>query len=152
MTTFAGKREDGVDYFDDITSRDDAGIYAGSGIDDYEGLKESVNQDGVQVRMNCRRCGKAHAVTIEWQELYLVGSNGPGKSLLMPRGWQYSPNNHKLYPMNVPCSKCQEPLCPQFTPEEARNRVTDALHRGLIQPQLAQQWQQEVASVRAQGG
>jgi hypothetical protein len=150
---FSGKRDEGVDYFDDVMKRDDAGIYSGAGHEDYEGIQESVSADGVQILMNCRRCGKRHAVTIEWQELFVVGSNGPGKSLMTPRGWTYSPNNQKLYPMNVPCAKCQEPLCPQFTPDEARSRVNDAAHRGLIPMNLIQQWQAEVNSYRAsQGG
>src|SRR6185295_6904859 len=150
--TFKGARVQDAEYFDDVTGRSDGGIYGGQGLEDYEGVKESVSTEGVKIDMNCRRCNKAHQVTLEWQELYLVGSNGPNKSPLLPNGWTYSQNNQTLYPTNVPCSKCGEPLCPHVTPDEARARVNDAASRGLIPAQALAAWGQQAAGYRAQNG
>jgi hypothetical protein len=152
MSRFTGARVDGAEYFDDIADRNDAGIYAGAGVDDYEGLKETVGPEGMQITMNCRKCNKQHQVTLEWQELFLVGNNGPGKSPLVPTGWAYSPNNHDLYPKTVRCSKCAEPLCPHVTPQEARDRVNDAASRGLIPREALAQWTGQVNAYRAQNG
>jgi len=153
MTVFRGQREQGVDYFDDVTGNNDkAGVFEGAGIDDYEGVKETVSPDGVKVRMNCRKCNQAHEVTLEWQELFVVGSNGPGRSLLTPTGWQYSQNNGTLYPTTVTCRKCREPLCPQVTPDEARSRVNDAVSRSLIPMGAVQQWNDQVTAWRSQAG
>jgi RNase P subunit RPR2 len=150
--TFRGKREPGIDYFDDFTENNEkAGVFEGTGFDDYEGVKESVSPEGVKVRMSCRKCGQAHELTLEWQELFVVGSNGPGKALLKPRGWEYSENNGALFPTHVFCKKCREPLCPQVTPDEARARVNDAISRNLVPMGQAHQWQAEVASWRGQG-
>ena len=150
--TFRGARVEGGEYFDDILGADAGGIYDGHGLDDYEGMHETVTPQGVRIRMNCRKCGQQHDVTLDWKELYLVGSNGPGKALLKPRGWEYSPNNGSLYPATVLCSKCRDPLCPQVTPDEAQSRVRDAISRNLIPMGEAQLWQNEVAAWRQANG
>lgn len=154
MSVFRGPRDPGVDYFDDYTggTNDDGGVFEGGGIKDYENLRESVGPDGVKIRINCRKCNKGHDLTIEWQELFVVGSNGPGKTMLPPSGWQYSENNGTLYPANVHCSKCREPLCPQVTPDEARQRVNDAVSRNLIPMGQAKAWADEVSAWRARNG
>lgn len=150
---FKGARVQGGDYFDDVfRGNDKAGVFEGIGVDDYENVKETVDQDGLQVRMNCRVCNQAANVTLEWMELYIVGSNGQGLSLLVPTGWAYSPNNASLYPANIPCGKCRAPLCPQITPDEARSRVNDALGRGLIDQAQVRQWQAACAGYRQQQG
>lgn len=151
---FKGSRDPGVDYFDDVLRKDDAGVFGGLGIEDYDGLKEEISPEGLKIRMNCRSCGKEHDVTLEWQELYIAGTNGlPGASLLLPNGWQYSQNNGKLYPANIKCSKCPDGfLCPQITPDEARARVNDALSQNLIDPNLLAQWKQQVTMYRQQRG
>lgn len=149
---FNGARHQGGDYFDDIANREDAGVFGGLGVEDYEGTKESISSDGLEVKMNCRSCGKEHKVTLEWMELYICGTNMPGAALLKPRGWEYSSNNSKLYPMNVPCSKCGERLCPQVTPDEARQRVNDAVSQGLVPMQALAGWKHQVDMVRGQQG
>ncbi len=147
-----GARVNGADYFDDIAQREDAGVFGGLGVEDYEGVKESIDESGLVIRMNCRSCGKQHDVTLEWKELFMVGSNGPGLSPLMPPGWQYSDNNGKLYPANIPCSKCSNLLCPQVTPDEARDRVNDAVSRGMVPIQALAGWKHQVDMYRSQRG
>jgi hypothetical protein len=149
---FKGSRIHGGDYFDDIASREDAGVFSGLGVEDYEGIGEQMSDDGLVIRMNCRGCGKQHDVTLEWMELYICGTNMPGASLLKPRGWEYSQNNAKLYPNNIPCSKCSDKLCPQITPDEARQRVNDAVQRGLVPMQALAGWKHQVDMVRGQQG
>ena len=148
---FKGSRDAGVDYFDDVLTKDAGGVFEGLGIDDYESVKESVNTDGLKISMNCRTCNKPREVTLDWQELFLVGSNGPGLALLKPTGWEYSQNNGKLYPATVQCS-CGGPLCPQITPDEARERVNQAVQQGLVSRQSLQQWGNQVALYRQQHG
>jgi len=147
-----GSRHEGADYFDDVLSKEDAGVFQGGGVEDYEGIKEKMSPDGLVVTMNCRVCGKQHEVTLEWKELFICASNNPGMSLLKPQGWEYSPNNAKLYPAAVPCSKCGAALCPQITPDEARSRVNDAIQRGLVDMATAQVWKQQIDQIRAQRG
>jgi hypothetical protein len=147
-----GARVNGGDYFDDIAQREDAGVFGGLGVEDYEGIKESISPDGLVIRMNCRVCGKQHDVTLEWEELFVVGSNGPGLSPMMPPGWTYSENNAKLYPTNIPCSKCGDKLCPQVTPDEARERVNDAVQRSMIPQQALAGWRHQVAMYRGRQG
>jgi len=147
-----GHRVEGADYFDDLAQRQDAGVFGGLGIEDYESVTESMSPDGLVIRMNCRNCGKQHDVTLEWSELFVCGTNAPGLPLLKPRGWEYSQNNAKLYPDNIPCSKCGEKLCPQITPDEARQRVNDAVQRGLVPMQAVAGWKHQVDMLRSQHG
>jgi len=148
---FKGSRDAGVDYFDDVLTKDAGGVFEGLGLDDYEGVRETVNADGLKISMNCRKCNKPREVTLDWQELFLVGSNGPGFALLKPDGWEYSQNNGKLYPASVRCN-CGEPLCPQITPDEARERVNQAVQQGLVARGALQQWGQQVALYRQRNG
>ena len=149
---FKGARIQGGDYFDDIAQRDDAGVFSGLGVEDYESIGEQMSNEGLVIRMNCRACGKQHDVTLEWQELFICGTNVPGAALLKPTGWEYSANNAKLYPNNIPCSKCGQALCPQITPDEARQRVNDAVQRGLVSMQAIATWKNQVDMIRAQRG
>jgi len=148
---FKGSRVEEADYFDDVLTKDAGGVFEGLGIDDYESVRESVSADGLKISMNCRKCNKPRDVTLDWQELFLVGSNGPGLTLLKPNGWEYSQNNGKLYPATVQCS-CGGPLCPQITPDEARERVNQAVQQGLVSRQSLQQWGNQVALYRQQHG
>lgn len=153
MSVHRGSRVDGGEYFDDILGRnDDAGVFSGLGIDDYENTKETVGQEGLKVQINCRKCNQRHEIVLEWQELFVVGSNGVGKSLLKPNGWEYSENNGKLYPAHVPCKKCREPLCPQVSPDEARQLVNDAISRNLVSMEAVGHWSNQVQAYRARGG
>jgi DNA-directed RNA polymerase subunit M/transcription elongation factor TFIIS len=151
-----GARVHGGDYFDDMASKGGGGIYGGMGVEDYDGIRESISPDGLVVTMNCRNCGKQHEVTLEWYELFIVGANNPGLSLMKPKGWEYSQNNGSLYPAHIKCSKCNEGerslLCPQVTPDEARGHVNSAVSQGLLPVANTQAWGQQVAAYRAANG
>ena len=155
MVFHKGARVEGGDYFEDFErgNKESGGILSGLGQDDFEEVQESVASDGLQVKMNCRKCGKQHIVTLEWEELYVVGTNGPGVAPLLPTGWQYSENNGRCYPATIHCSKCGEEgaLCPQVTPDEARDRVNDAVGRGAVQMGQIQMWKQRVDQHRGVG-
>ena len=75
---YQGKRIDNAEYFDD-QMEGVGGLFEGSqGLTDQEGIKQSISDAGQVVDMNCRLCGKKHKVTLEWEEMYVVGSNTPG--------------------------------------------------------------------------
>lgn len=144
---FRGKREQGVDYFDDVLS-ETGGIHEGGGLEDFEGVKEKLVTDGLQLQMKCRLCGKAHNVVLEWEELFVVGSNAVGQPPLLPQNWQYSTNNQDAY-TQIQCSRCHNPgLAPHVTPEEARKIVNQGVSRGLVNPQAVNAWKQRVAMAR----
>lgn len=142
-----GKREAGVDYFDDVLS-ETGGIHEGGGLSDFEDVKEKIVADGLQLQMKCRLCGKAHNVVLEWEELFVVGSNGPGASPLLPANWQYSNNNQDAYTA-IQCSRCHGPgLSPHVTPDEARKIVNQGVSRGFVPPQAVNAWKQRIAMAR----
>lgn len=152
---FRGERAANVDYFDDYFEAENnpagAGILKGGALGQYEGVRESMGPDGLQVKMACRKCGKDHMVTLEWEELFVCGTNGPGKPPLFPRGWRYSENNGTMYP-SLQCSKCggEDALCPHVTPDECRRHVNAAVQRGFIAPQMIEVWKQKVAAHRGE--
>jgi len=144
---FRGKRETGVDYFDDVLG-ETGGIHDGRGLEDFEGVKERIVNEGLQLQMKCRLCGKAHNVVLEWEELFVVGSNTPGTAPLLPPRWQYSENNQDAYTA-LQCSRCHGPgLAPHMTPDEARKVVNQGLSRGFVNPQAVNAWKQRVAMAR----
>jgi hypothetical protein len=149
-----GAREQGVDYFDDILENNDkAGILEGGGLDDHDRVREKFTEEGVAVQMNCRMCGQGAVVTLEWMELFIVGTNGAGAPLLLPKGWQYSANNATCY-CQIRCrGRCggQGYVAPHVTPDEARRHVNAAVNRGMIPPQAIAQWKQGVDMARSQG-
>lgn len=142
----------GADYFDDIRG-ETGGIHESMGLNQYEGLREHVADDGVKVKMDCRFCGGPAVVTVEWNELFIVGSNGPGRPPMLPRSeagaeWHYSPNNHTAY-VQLRCGRCGEPgLAAHFSPDEARQQVNGAAQRGMVSPQQIAAWKQRVAAAR----
>jgi len=153
MVLHKGARVEGADYFDDFgtrQNREGGGILSGLGQDDFESVQETIGGEGLQVKMNCRLCGKQHVVTLEWEELFVVGTNGPGVAPLIPTGWQYSENNGACYPAMINCAKCGEDggLCPMVTPQEARDRVNEAVGRGAIPVGAIQMWKQRVSGFR----
>ncbi len=152
-----GKRIEGGEYFDDVLERGGvggmghAGILQSAGLDDYDNVAESIQQDGLAVKINCRRCGSSRGITLEWPELYQVGSNVPGTAPLLPKGWQFSRNNGTAVFMH-PCPSCSNPngLAIHLTPEEARRHVTSAVDAGLVSKPAVQAWGQAVARLRSQ--
>ena len=144
---FKGKREDGVDYFDDILT-EQGGIHEGRALGEFEGIKEQITPEGLKVTTSCRLCGKKHDVWLDWKELYVVGANGLGAPPLLPEGWDYSENNSDAF-VQLRCSKCNQPgISVHMTPEEARQAVNTAQSRGFIQQQQAAQWRQQVVAAR----
>lgn len=144
---FRGKREAGVDYFDDVLG-EVGGIHEGTGLNDFEGVKERLVAEGLQLQMKCRLCGKSHNVVLEWEELFVVGSNNPGMAPVLPPNWRYSQNNQDAYTM-LACSRCGgEGLAPHVTPEDARKIVNQGVSRGLVPPQAVNAWKQRVAMAR----
>lgn len=144
---FRGKREAGVDYFDDVLG-EVGGIHEGIGLDDFEGVREKLVPEGLELFMKCKLCGKDHRVILEWEELFVVGSNTPGLPPILPPGWQYSSVNQDAYNA-MSCGKCRGPgVAPHVTPEEARRLVNQGVSRGLVSPQALQMWKQRVAQAR----
>lgn len=145
---------------DELAAMQDQGILGGNALDQYEGLKESLAPDGVNVLLSCRWCGKPSKVTLEWPELFIVGANAPGRALLVPPQWIFSQSNQTLY-VAMNCSKCnngagsQEPgpgLAVHVTPDEARKYFHTALQRGFVNAQEAAQYKQHVERAIAQQG
>lgn len=150
-----GRREEGVDYFDDFDvpgDREGGGIFTGSlGQAEFESVRNFVDpENGLGNRMSCRNCGKAAIVWIGWEELYIIGTNGPGVAPLLPQGFQYSENNNDVYPTTSKCLKCGTPVCPHVTPDEAREHVNAATNAGYIPMGAIHQWQQAAQAHRAQ--
>jgi phage FluMu protein Com len=137
--TYRGRRENGVDYFDDILGQDDAGALEGLGRADFDRLREKYDQTGLQVNVNCRFCNKGHLLTVEWPELYVIGLNRPGRPPALPQNWQYSQNNGSAF-LQLRCSRCHNPgIAVHVTPDEARRHIKKAVDSGLVSQGLLQQ-------------
>lgn len=144
------------DHFDDFLEGDGAireggGILESHGLRDYEGIETSVIVEGAGVVLNCRRCNKKRRVVVEWPELVILAENGPGRRAILPQGWRFSENNKDGY-VQLNCSSCGSPgYAVHMTPQEAQAHVGAGLKAGLISPQLVQQYQRQVAQMRAGG-
>lgn len=153
---FRGSRVENGEYFDDILGRnDEAGIFeGGGGLGDYDRVQEDISPEGLLFQMNCRKCNALNRNIIPWMDLYLVGSNGPGKSPIIPAGWAYSQNNAALYPTKYKCRRCngEESLCPMYTPDEAQSHIRAAIGRGFVTVPEAQHWEAQVQAYRQQRG
>lgn len=152
-----GKRVQGAEYFDDIVERGgvggvgNAGILQSAGLDDYDGVSEKVQPDGVAIEINCRFCNSKRGIVLEWPELYQVGSNVPGAPPLLPPGWRFSQNNGTAaFIHQCPACSQREGLAIHMTPEEARRHVTSAVEAGIISKPAVQAWGQQVARLRGQ--
>jgi hypothetical protein len=145
---FRGKREENVDYFDDILGQT-GGIHEGRAMNEFETVQEKIAPDGLQIAMSCHLCGKKALVTLEWEELYVVGANGPGAAPVLPQNWQYSDNNADAF-IAIRCPKCgaDAGIVPHMTPEDARTAVNTAQSRGFIRPDAAAVWRQKVMAAR----
>jgi hypothetical protein len=147
---YKGKRLEDGEYFDDVVDHGSAGILAGAGLADYDSLKESMEQDGLKVELNCRLCNAKRGIILEWPELYWIASNAPGLPVLLPRGWALSPNNGTMF-LQAQCSKCGQPgLAVHVTPEEARRNVKNAVDSGLVSPAIIEQLKRAVLAARSQ--
>lgn len=152
-----GKRIQGAEYFEDVIDSGgvgglgNAGILQGMGLDDYDSIREKVQADGLNVEINCRFCNGKRGIVLEWPELYQIGSNAPGAPVLVPRGWQFSPNNGTaLFLHRCPACSQQQGLTIHITPDEARRHVSSAVAAGLIPPSQLNQWKAQVAQLRSQ--
>lgn len=143
-----GSRIENADYFDDILGDNNpnaVGVFQGMGMTDFENIKQKIGPEGVILNMNCRHCNWPTVVTVEWEELYYIGLNGPGKPLVLPRGWVRSDQNMDCY-VQLQCGRCHNAgLNPHFSPDEARQLVNQAVQSGFITKQTAQAWQQKAA-------
>jgi len=148
------RNADGGDYFDDfddVSDREGGGVFGGGlGRTEFESLKERVGPGGITVGMQCRRCGKDAAAEISWYELYVIGSNGPNIRPLLPEGWARSDNNMAAYPV-LQHQGCGGPICPMFTPDEAREAIGRAVQAGYVTQDQLQQWREAVARYRGGG-
>lgn len=146
-----GPRVEGAEYFDDMENANSGGVLGGIAEAQFDSVAQQVSKDGLQVNMSCRLCGRPVAVIVTWEELFVIGSNGPGLRLVMPAGWAYSQANGTLYPQ-LPCGKCAEGvICPHFTPDEARALVNQANAAGWISPAQTQAWGAKVAAIQGRG-
>jgi len=146
------------DAFDDFLNGDGAGAEGGGilespGLRDYEGIETTIGVEGARVVLNCRRCNRKKQVVVEWPELIILAENGPGKSPLLPTGWNFSEKNRTAYvPMR--CNSCGNDtgIAIHMAPDEARGHVNAALNAGLVNRQQVAQIQQQVNGARARGG
>lgn len=143
----AGARIHGADYFDDMTGV--GGILESKGLDDYEGLKEEVKPEGIEVKLNCWGCNRPREVVIEWPEVILVAENKQGAPPVLPPGWKYSANNHTAY-IAFNCRGCgqHEGIAVHMTPQEAQEHVKRGLGAGFVNPQQIQAIRQKMAPYR----
>ena len=140
------KREPNVDYFDDFLS-ETGGIHGGRALDALETVSESITRDGLNVKVTCSLCGREHMVTLEWEELFVVGNNGPGRPPILPANWHYSQNNQDAY-VQLRCSSCNGPgIAVHELPADAQEACMTARRRGYISDAQIAQWQQSLQRV-----
>jgi hypothetical protein len=141
--------ESEFDTFDDILGdNDDGGVFAGSGHKTYEGIKQTSQANGIKAEMQCRSCGKPGGLLLDWNELFVIGTNGPNTPVLLPPGWKLSPSNRSAY-VELQCSCGKPGFALHVTPDEAAKHVKTAMASGLM-PQA--QVEQMKAFVRQQRG
>lgn len=151
-----GKRIQDAEYFDDILGTGgvggtgNAGILDSAGLDDYDNVREKVQEDGVLVSCNCRMCNSKRGIVLEWPELYQIGSNQHGMPPLIPPGWQFSSNNGSVAFIHS-CPACgKKGITIHVTPDEARRKIESAVQANIITPQLVSQWRAQVQRIRGQ--
>jgi len=136
------------DFADILGDNDDGGVFAGSGHRSYENVKQSTQANGLRVEMQCRMCGKPGALNIDWNELFVIGTNGPNTPVLLPPNWSLSPTT-KSAVVTANCSCGKPGYAVHVTPDEAARHVQTAMKSGLMQPQQVEQMK---AFVRQQRG
>jgi len=153
MVLHRGARVEGADYFDDhgTGSSNEGGVFKGLGHDNFESVHEELQQEGLALRYPCHVCGQDMPLVVDWEELFVIGTNGPNVAPLLPQGWVYSANNAACYPGQVQglnCRKCSSPPGVMLTPDECREYVNQALGQGLIDRNQLAQWQQKAQLYR----
>lgn len=147
----AGARIDGGDYFDDLFESgggESQSVLSGMGLADFDNVREKVTAEGLQAQTNCRNCGRGAVVTIGWDELFYIGSNGPGLRPILPSGWGKSQANGTCY-CQLRCGGCGEPgIALHLTPDEAQKRFGQGMQSGFVSPDQARIWQGAVKSHR----
>jgi hypothetical protein len=137
------------DLFEDILAQD-GGSLTSAGLTDYDSVKSKATSEGLQVRVNCRLCGKPTDVIIEWDELVIISLNGPQIAPVLPAGYKVSDNNKSIY-FEGTCTRCNNPsIAVHVTPDEAQRRVTDGLKQGFANLNRVNQLAGEVK--RKRGG
>lgn len=136
------------DFGDILGDNDDGGVFAGSGHKTYENVKQTTQADGVRVEMQCRSCGKPGALLMDWNEMFIIGTNGPNTPILLPPQWQLSPNNKSVcFIQGCTCGKPGFAI--HITPDEAARHVQTAIKSGVMHPSQVEQMK---AFVRQQRG
>jgi len=145
-----GARVENGDYFDDRLTSKDGGILQSDGLTDYDGIDTKLTENGYEVTRNCSACGVKRKITLEFHEMFQVGSNRPGIPVLLPKDWEFSPNNGTAF-VNLPCNHCgQKGLAVHVTPQEAQKVYTSAADSGLIPKAAIMQHQQQMLMMRQQ--
>lgn len=137
------------DQFDDMRSDDTGGTLESPGLKDYDNVKQDTTAEGLAVEVSCRLCNKKHKVTLEWPELYVIGSNKPGVPPLMPPGYHRSEQGTAF--VQFACSKCGGPgVAIHVTPDEAARHLNAAVGAGFVSKEQAAQWGSAVMQARGQ--
>jgi len=146
-----GARNERCDYFDDVMSDNKQhGIFAGEGIEDFEGLKVEPQADGISCGMHCRGCSAQADVVLSWPEIWVIGTYQYHN--MLPQDWSYSQTNQAAFPANTRCPRCDFNLVVHIKPMWAKAQIDEALRTGLVSgPALQQDPQvQSVAQAMAQ--
>jgi hypothetical protein len=117
---------------------DQFGSLAGGGTSNHFGTQTSNAREGMQYKVHCDNCGTPNLITVNWQELIIVGSG------MVPPGWKYE--NGRLFP-NLGCANgnCGFICTVNITPDEASRHVNAAIQAQVINSDFVHQ-------VRAQLG
>lgn len=135
------------DAFSDMAGGEQNGIFGAeaaaldAGLADFDTAKTTAQPHGVTVQMRCRGCGRTKQLVVEYPELVAIKYNvppqiafrGQANIISSPAEWKFSHKNRAWYP-NSPCSSCQHPCSPLFTPEEAEMHLAKARRGGWINP------------------
>jgi len=139
----SGKRRSVINQFfsdvPELTQEEDRfGSLAGGGTDNHFQTQTTSGREGVSYKIHCDNCGLPNVVTVDWQEMVIVGSG------MAPHGWKYE--NGRLFP-NLGCGNgnCGYICTVTVTPDEAARHVNAALQAKVVTPQF-------VESIRRQLG
>lgn len=135
------------DDFQDVFSDETGGSLESPGLKDYDNVRQSVETNGLGVQIACRYCGRGHKITLEWHELYVIGSNQPNVAPIVPPGYKRS-NQGTVY-IEFNCARCGNPgVAVHITPDEAVRHVNTAVQTGLVTQEQAAAWGQQVRQAR----
>ncbi len=139
-----------VDDDDDLEGG--GGILNSAGLRDYENVSTRLAPEGVNVKLNCRRCNKPRIVTLEWAEVAAIANNGPGLMPLFPAGWSFSPQNKTPY-VSMKCPSCgnETGFAIHLPVPEAQQHIKTGIASGAVDPGLVQQVAHGMNAQRARG-